>query len=140
MNYAKALPRDTGGEPMHDYPSPVKALVTTSTENRVASSVINIDPAATQIEISSFGGQGTVIRWVPTTETAAVSPFASVIASGLGANFDHHIQTGTVRRFVIPQETRGQATGQAGSVNGLYQRLAWINGGITAASILATQY
>lgn len=139
-NYAKGLATDNKGAPMQEYPAPYTSQTRYSTTNGVASSVVSLNPNTTQLEVGSFGGQGVVIRWVPLTETAAVSPFASVIASGLGVNFDHYVPAGTVRRFVIPKETQGVPTGQVGSINGLYQRVAMINAGITAASILASEF
>lgn len=141
-NYAKSLPRDTGGEPMQEYPAPFRAQATYQRENAVASSVISLNPNTTSLEIGAYGGQGIVIRWVPTTEDAATAPRASVVASGLGANFDHFIPAATVRRFVVPKETGGNrgANTQIGSVEGLYQRLAWINAGAGGSSILASEF
>lgn len=140
-NYVNKLPRDVTGEAMQEFPAPVKAITTNVTENAVVSSAISLAPNTSSLEVSAFGGQGAVIRWVPVTETAAVAPRASVVASGLGANFDHYIPTGVVRRFAVPKETMGMSTpGQVGSVNGLYQRLARINAGATASSILIVQY
>lgn len=140
MNYAKNIPRDRGGAAMPDWPSPVPANEEYNSANGVASSVISLHPSTSQIEVGSFGGQGAVIRWVPITETAGVSPFASVVSSGLGANFDHWVPPGTNRQFVVPKETAGSPNGQVGSVNGLYQRIAVINAGITASSILLAEY
>lgn len=140
-NYARSLPRDTGGEPMHQFPAPYLSQEQYNSPNVVTSSVISLQPNTTTLEIAAFGGQGGFIRWIPTTETAAVAPYASVIASGLGSNFDHYIPPGMYRRFVVPKETMGQmAGGQVGSVNGLYQRVALINAGITASSIIATEF
>jgi len=140
-NYAKGLPIDKNNTPMQEYPAPYPALATYQRENAVASSVISLTPNTTSIEVGAFGGQGIVIRWVPVTETASVAPRASVVASGLGANFDHFIPQSQYRRFVVPKETMGQmAGGQVGSVNGLYQRVAWINAGATASSILASEF
>ena len=140
MNYAKNLPRDTSGEAMQEYPSPFVATARYNKDNGAVSSVISLHPATSQVEVASFGGQGAVIRWVPLTETAAVGAAASVIAAGVGLNFDHYVPTGTYRRFVIPKETGGAPLGQTGSVNGLYQRLAVINAGITASSILLSEF
>ena len=142
-NYARPIARDQGGAQLDGYPAPDKAIVRWNVENQVASSVINLNSTSTGIEIMPTGAQGAKIRWVPVTETAAAAGAkASVIASGLGANFDHHIQPSTMRRFIIPKETQGQMPAgglQVGSVNGLYQRLAWINAnGVT--SILAVEY
>jgi len=140
MNYVKSLPRDTGGAAMQEFPAPVISTARVNTDNAVASSVISLQPNTTAIEVGAFGGQGAVIRWVPVTETAAVAPRASVISSGATANFDHYVPPSTIRRFVIPKETQGQAFGQVGSVNGLYQRVARISAGIVASSVLVAEF
>ena len=127
---------------MQAYPAPYVGTARANRDNAVASSVISLNPNTTALEVGTFGGQGVVIRWVPTTETAAVSPFASVISSGLGANFDHFVPPSTYRRFVIPKETGGNSqnpNSQAGSVHGLYQRVAIINAGATASSVLTAE-
>ncbi len=140
-NYAKRLANDVTGSTRIDAPPPFVSLKTYQSENAVASSVISLTPNTTDLEIGAIGGQGIVIRWVPLTETASVAPRGSVVASGVSANFDHLIPAGQFRRFIVPKETQGQmAGGQIGSVNGLYQRVAWINAGPTAASILAVEY
>lgn len=144
--YVNALPRDRSNEAMQDFPAPVRAITSVMMrENAVASSVMLLDPNATSVEVNAVGGQGIAIRWVTAGETPSVSPRASVIASGLGANFDHLIPAGTYRRFAIPKETggvgpRGDVNNQIGSVYGLYQRLAQINAGTTASSVLIVQY
>lgn len=140
MNYAKPIPRDNGGAPMAEWPAPVKANVRYNKDNAVVSSVISLHPNTAQIEVGAVGGQGAVIRWIPLTETAGVTPFASVIASGGTENFDHFIPAGVNRQFVVPKETGGAPTGQVGSVNGLYRRVAVINAGITASSVLLVEY
>lgn len=141
-NYVKPIPIDKAGSSLQEFPAPFKAVASVMMrENAVASSVMVLDKDAASLEVAAFGGQGIVIRWVPSTETPTVVPYASVIASGLGANFDHLIPSGQVRRFAIPKETYGQtAGGNVGSVNGLYYRLAQINAGITAASVLVSQF
>lgn len=140
-NYGKPLPIDKAGNPMQNFPAPYTSQVRYNSTNAVASSVISLNPNTTEVEVSAFGGQGCVVRWIPTTETATVSPYASVISSGIGlSNFDHYIPAGVVRQFVVPKETGGAYAGQAGSVNGLYQRLAYVNAGITAASVLVSEF
>ncbi len=140
-NYAKKLPIDVAGNVMQRFPAPAIANEQYNTTNAVASSVISLHPMTSSLEVSTFGGQGVVIRWIPKTETDLVTPFASVISSGLGANFDHHIPAGMYRQFVVPKETIGLSTpGQVGSVNGLYQRVAVINAGITASSVLLAEF
>lgn len=139
-NYTKPVPRDTGGAELHNYPPAYPTQTRYATSNGVASSVISLQPTTTCIEVGAFGGQGAFIRWIPTTETASVSPFASVIASGAGVNFDHYIPVNQYRQFVLPKETAGSPNGQVGSVNGLYQRVAYINAGITASSIMLSEF
>lgn len=141
-SYAKRLPIDQSGTPMQEYPAPFPATKTYQTENGVNSSVISLRDSTTTIEVGAFGGQGAVIRWIPSTETAGVSPFASVIASGAGANFDHYVPPSTFRRFVVPKDTQGQGTGalSVASTYGLYGRVARINAGTTASSVLVIEY
>ena len=131
---------------MQEFPAPVRARASVMMrENAVASSVMLLDQNASHVEVNAVGGQGIAIRWVAATETPTVSPRASVIASGLGANFDHIIPADSYRRFAIPKETGGVGPGGIanlgiGSVYGLYQRLAQINAGATASSVLVVQY
>ena len=140
-NYAKSLARDQGGAAMQEFPAPYPAVARVQTENAVVSSAISLNPNTTEVEVFAFGGQGIAIRWVPTTETAAAAGAkASIVASGLGANFDHIVPEGTVRKFVVPKETQGTYAGQVGSINGLYQRLARINAGALASSVLIAEY
>ncbi len=139
-NYAESLPRDQGGNPMQEYPAPVKSVPSVYyRDNLPPSSIITLDQAASTIEVGSFGGQGTVIRWIPIGETPG-NFYTSVISSGLGANFDHWVPPSTYRRFVIPKETGGAPAGGVGSINGLYQRIAVSNAGVTASSVLLIQY
>lgn len=130
-NYVKSIPRDAGGEALQEFPAPFRAIASVMMrENAAASSAMAIDSNATSLEVGAIGGSGVAIRWVASAEIPTVSPRASVVASGLGANFDHLVPAGTVRRFAIPRET--------GST--LYQRVAIVNAGITASSVLVVQY
>lgn len=141
-NYAPAQPQDSKNQVMVGYPPPKKAKASYGA-TIVASSVITLTDNTTEVEIEAVGGNGVAIRWVPVTETAAVSPFASVIASGGTANFDHIIPSGQVRRFVVPVETIG--TTSIVGVNkqlGLYNRIAWIqSAGLTSSSsVFSTEF
>ena len=144
MNYAKAIPRDTGGAALQEFPAPYKAVVVTHKPNCSSSSVLYLNPNTTIIEIAAHGGQGIAIRWVPSVEGAAASPYMSVVGAtsllGIPPNFDHIIPTDTVRRFTVPKLSQGQMSGQAQSVHGLYPKMAFINTGTTVASILATEF
>ena len=140
MNYAKIIPRDTGDSAMQNFPAPYQATEQDNNPNAVASSMIYLQPTTSELEVTTFGGQGCMIRWIPATETASVAPYGSVIASGVGANYDHYCPPGWVRQFVIPKETGGSPTGQIGSVNGLFQRVAIINAGVVASSVITSQF
>ena len=140
-----SLPKDRTEQVMQEYPAPVRALATSMRENAVVSSALLMHPNATSLEVFANAGQGVALRWVLATETPTVAPRASVVASGAGANFDHIVPAGQVRRFAIPKETggvgpRGNVNNQLGSVYGLYQRLAAINAGIGPSSVLFTEY
>ncbi len=139
MNYAPKQAQDQGNQVIHSSPAPKKAFASYGSTVTV-SSVVTLTDNTTMVEIEAAGGNGVAIRWVPTTETAAVSPFASVIASGTTANFDHIVPAGQVRRFVVPQETNG--TTSIVGVNkrvGLYNRVAWIATG-SSASVFGTEF
>ena len=139
-NYAPNLPRDKGDVPMQEFSTPIKAK-TTWRATLLASSVISLSDNTTAVEIGTIGGNGVVFRWVPASETAGVSPFASVISSGLGvANWDHFVAADTVRRFVVPVSTNpaGSIVG-ANTANGLFPRLAWA-AAILSSSVMATEF
>lgn len=141
INYAPQLPIDKGGNNMQEFPAPLKAKVVRASDNASTSSVISFGHDTTTIEIGAVTAPA-VLRWVPTTETAGVAPAGSVISDAGTANFDHLVQAGTVRRFVIPIESRGlNSFGSAVGINrqaGLYQRVAYKSAGV--GSVLLTEY
>lgn len=106
QNYASAIPTDREGHDMDTYPSPFKANARYGTNNATASSVITLNDNTTVIEIAAIS-QPVAVRWIPATESASVSPFASVITTGTTANFDHMVASNGIRRFVVPVETQG---------------------------------
>lgn len=135
INYTKSLPRDSGGQPMQQYPAPALSLARYGAENSTTSSVISFTHDTTAIEIAAVGGPA-VMRWVATSDTQA-----SVVSAVSGANFDHVIPTGQYRRFVVPIERQGIGMTSivgANRLNGLYQRVAIKSMGI--ASVLTTEY
>lgn len=140
QNVAVSQPHDRQNEPLVGYPAALKAKVTWAT-TALASSVITLNDNTTVLEVAAGQGQGVYLRWIPSTETAAVSPAASVISSGLGiANFDHVVTANTVRRFVVPQETIGNTS--IVGINkqaGLFNRVAWITPS-PVSSVLATEF
>lgn len=134
-NYQKRLPHDSGGgEALQEFPAPFLSHQRRYSSNAGTSSVITLDDRTTSLEITA-GTVPAAIRWVPTTDTQA-----SVIAvPGATANYDHIIPAGTLRRFVVPQETAG-ITSVAGAniANGCYRRVAWMSVGV--GSILSSEF
>lgn len=135
MNYAKKIPRDKeGGNGMQLFPAPFKAQARYFDDNTAASSVITLTDNTTQIEVGSTGAGGTLLRWVPVTETAGVSPFGSVLTT----NFDHYIPANAVRSFVVPQEVPGTSSIVGANIqNGLYRRVAAIAAGPISSVIIS---
>lgn len=134
----KQLPRDGTGTEMQEFPTPFKAIITRARDAATASSVITLNPNTSTIEVTSTGGAA-FIRWVPITETAAISPFASVISdSSLAVNFDNSVAPNTVRRFAVPIESFVAQSSIVGLNRqyGLYQRVAIIG----VASVASTEY
>lgn len=143
-NYASYVPKDENGNTLQDYPTPIRALTRYTSINVVVSSVVTLTDDTTVIEITASNGPA-AIRWIPATESAAVTPFASVIAlAGATANYDHVIAKDTTRRFVVPRETYGNPGSIVGAnvQNGLFKRVAWIGaGGIgVLSSIMASEF
>lgn len=132
MNYAEAMARDKGGEPIQNAPSPYIALTRNAAENATASSVLTLTDSTTAIEIAAQT-TAAAMRWIPTSDTQA-----SVI-SAVGGNFDHIIPVSTVRRFVVPQESSGTSSIVGANIqNGLYRRVAIKSIGV--GSVLLTEY
>lgn len=140
LNYAKGLPHDENGLDMQEYPAPYKALARYSSNNATASSVLTLNDSTTVVEVSAVG-QSVAVRWIPSSETAAVSPFASVITTaGATANFDHIVAKDTFRRFVVPQETAGVSSIVGRGVQaGTYRRVAIVSAA-AVSSIMASEF
>lgn len=138
-NYAAGLPRDENGNDMQEYPAPFKANARYGTNNATVSSVISLNDNTTVIEVSAVGSP-VAVRWVPASETAAVSPFASVITTGVTANFDYTVAKDTVRRFVSPIETQGvQSIVGIGVQAGTFRRVAISSAG-AVSSVLVSEF
>jgi hypothetical protein len=147
-NYAAGTPTGDNGGPIFgaDSPAPFKAVEQYTNENATASSVITLTQDTTAVEVTAVGTPA-FVRWVPTTETAAVSPFASVIAiAGATANYDFVVAANTVRRFVVPIESGVNTTFGATITSvqgqnreyGLFQRIAVKTAGV--ASVMVAEY
>lgn len=148
MSSNRAAGTPVGGNQMPLYGSPAefKAVEQYTYENATASSVISLTDNTTAIEVTA-GGTAAFVRWVPATETAAVSPFASVIAvAGTTANYDFVIPPNTVRRLVVPVESAANKTVGATATSvvgqrveyGLFARVAVKSAGI--ASVMLAEY
>lgn len=140
QNYAASIPSDKEGHELQEFAAPFKANARYSTNNATVSSVITLNDNSTVVEINAVG-QSVAIRWVPVTETAAVSPFASVITtSGATSNFDHIIPANYYRRFVVPVETQGvNSIVGIGVQAGTYRRVAVISAA-TVSSIMVAEF
>lgn len=139
LNIAAGLPVDERGNVMQEYPAPFKANARYGTNNATVSSVITLNDNSTVIEVAAVG-QSVAVRWVPATETAAVSPFASVITTGVTANFDYTVAKDTVRRFVTPIETQGvNSVVGIGVQAGAFRRVAIMSSG-TVSSVMVSEF
>lgn len=131
--YAKPVAVDKSGNPLDAQPLPLKALVTTVSENGSVSSVITLNDNTTDIEIAAVGSSA-VIRWIARGDTAG-----SVLSVAGTANYDAFLQSNQTKRFIVPVETIGTSSIVGANIaNGLYNRLAYKTVGV--GSILSNQY
>ena len=132
--YASPLPTDQKGNDLQNFPTAKKANAVNA-GSALVSSVITLNDNTTTIEVAAMsgaGGSGLLLRWVPTTDTAA-----SVTSS----NFDNSVPPNYYRQFVVPIETRGNnSIVGLNKQNGLYQRVAIIAHGAPAASVYLAEY
>lgn len=140
VNYARDLPNDKKGQTMTDYPAAYKANARNSFNNLTVSSILTLNDNTTVVEVSAVGAP-VALRWVPASETAAVSPFASVITTtGATANFDHIVSANQTRRFVVPIETQGVASIVGIGVQaGTYRRMA-VMSGAAVSSVMTSEF
>lgn len=146
QTYAAGTPVGGNNRPLYGSPAAYKAIEQYTYENAIASSVITLTDNTTAIEVTAVGVPA-FVRFVPATETAAVSPFASLISgAGTTANYDFVIPANTVRRLVVPIETAVNATVGATATSvvgqrveyGLFARVAVKGSGIS--SVLLAEY
>jgi hypothetical protein len=139
QNYAAAIPSDREGHELQEFPAPYKANARYATFNAIASSVITLNDNTTVVEVSAVG-QSVAVRWIPASETAAVSPFASVLTTVAGANFDHVVPANYWRRFVVPVETQGvNSIVVIGVQAGTYRRVA-VMSAAAVSSIMVSEF
>lgn len=140
INYAAGIPVDERGNVLQGYPAPFKANARYSTNNATVSSVITLNDNTTVVEVAAVGA-AVAVRWVPASESAAVSPFASVITtSGATANFDYIVPKDGMRRFVAPVETQGvNSIVGIGVQAGTYRRIA-VMSNVAVSSILVGEF
>jgi len=141
--YAKNLPVDRNFVPMQAYPPAASSLGTTARDNASTSSVTVLSANTTTIEVAAVT-TGAVVKWVADPTLNASS---SVISAAGTANFDHFVQAGTVRQFVVPRLTQAipntNAVGSPSVVGlntaeGLFANLATKSVGV--GSVLLTEY
>ena len=139
QNYAASIPSDKEGHELQEFAAPFKANARYGTNNATASSVITLNDNTTVVEIQGVGA-AVAVRWIPATESAAVSPYASVITTGSTANFDHIVPTNYWRRFVVPVETIGvNSIVGIGVQAGTYRRVA-VMAATAASSVMVSEF
>ena len=125
-NYSPALPRDKNDEVKQNYVPPKLALVSTNKENASASSILLLGHDTTEIEVAAVN-QHVALKWLKQTVVDSSVAGTSVLTAAASSNFDHIIQTNTVKRFVVPIATNPQ-TGSVQGINrelGLYPAVAY---------------
>lgn len=139
-NYARGIPVGNNNVPFFESPPDVAAIATTARDNGTTSSILVLNENTTGIEVAATGGTA-FIKWLTQSVVDSSVAGTSIVSAPSGANFDHVIGTGTVRRFVVPIATIpvSQTSVQgANRLNGLYPNIAYKTAG--AASVAVTQY
>lgn len=135
MSYPKPLPVDQNRNPLQENPAAVLAQQSFQKGGEL-SSVITFNDNVTQIEVSAIGGAGVAIKWIATSDTQA-----SVIGSGLGANYTHIVPANWVRKFVVPKETGTIASIVGANIKeGLYRRVAVVSASAPHSSVATATY
>ncbi len=138
VNPYPQLPHSKGNDVMQNVVQTASVKGILHLEQGTISSVLNLTPDTTLIEISAVGGAA-AMRWVSVADGNGTA--TSVITAIGTINIDHTIPTGTVRQFAVPIETTYQAPSSmvgANILNGLYRKVAVR--AITAGSVILTQY
>lgn len=129
LNVTKPLAIDRNGAPIQNGSPDGVALVARYSDNGAVSSVITMNDNTTLLEVSATGTPA-IVRWVPSTDTAA-----SVIST----NYDVIVPPNTLRKLPVPHETTGTSSIVGLGVQaGLYRRYAWKN--IGAGSVMSNEY
>lgn len=136
QNYGKLQAKDRTDEVYVGIPLPFPALATLSVENAVVSSVTNLNPNTTVIEVTATAAAA-ALKWTTATATA------SVITAAGTANCDAVVAPNTTRMFVVPRNTQALSSGYSSIVGlnvqeGLYNAVAIKTTQI--GSVLLTQY
>jgi len=134
--YAIPNPFDKTGNSMTGFPVPSAkpAIATMTSDNATASAAITLNDNTTVVEVAVEGGRGAGIKWFG---ASAGNP--SVVTTAAGANFDHFIPSGQVRRFVVPPSVMGTPSIVGmNKQNGLYPTVAFQTKGIS--SVMVTEY
>ena len=125
-NYSPVLPRDKNDEVKQNYVPPIIALTATNKENASASSILLLGHDTTEIEVAAVG-QHIALKWLKQSVVDSSVAGTSVLTAVATANFDHMVQTNTIKRFVVPIATNPQTQSVQG-VNrelGLYPAVAF---------------
>lgn len=139
-NYAMGFAMGNDQYPITNAAAPIKAIVTTTSEDATVSSVITLGDNTTAVEIFA-GTVAAAVRWVFVADGTGAATSVTTVAAA--SNFDHIVASGAFRRFVVPIEVINNAQGYSSMVgqrvaNGLFARLAYKSLG--TGSVMVTQY
>ena len=118
QNYAQMTPRDKGSYPRHDLVPAMTAKARTNKENAVTSSILNLTHDTTEIEVAAVNAH-VALKWLDQATIDSSVAGTSVITAAGSGNWDHIVQTDTVRRFVPPISKFVQS----GSIQGINREL-----------------
>lgn len=126
-NYSPRLPLDKDERVKFTYPPAFVSIARTNNENATASSILLLSHNTTEIEVAAVN-QNVALKWLSQSTVDSSVAGTSVISAAANPNFDHLIQSNTVRRFVVPIATNPQNFNSVQGVNrelGLYPAVAY---------------
>ena len=126
-NYAPNTPRDRDSMPKSGYPPAKIALASTNKENASASSILLLNDATAEIQVTA-AGQNTAGKWLSiSTIDSSVAGTSVITAAGATTNFDFMIPNNTEKRLVVPVLTQVTTFGNlnTGSMYGLARGVAF---------------
>jgi hypothetical protein len=118
MGHTPELPVDKNGAVKQNYVPARTALSRTNKENAALSSILLLGHDTTELEVAAVN-QHVAAKWLTQAVVDSSVAGTSVLTAVGTGNWDHMIQTNTVRRFAIPIASNPQG----GSVQGVNRAL-----------------